>query len=79
MADLFPRVQPIIADRLGVDYDEVTLDAKLKDDLGGDSLDMVEIIMELEDEFGVSIADEAAEKMETVRDVMTYLNANVRD
>lgn len=58
----FDKVKDIIVDRLGVDADKVTEDASFKDDLGADSLDIVELVMELEDEFGTEIPDEEAEK-----------------
>jgi acyl carrier protein len=73
MADTFTRVKNIIVDRLGVDEDKVTLDATFKDDLQADSLDVVELIMELEDEFDLEISDEEAEKISTVGDVVTYI------
>ncbi|MCL6627469.1 MULTISPECIES: acyl carrier protein [Alicyclobacillus] len=73
MADTFTRVKSIIVDRLGVDEDKVTLDATFKDDLQADSLDVVELIMELEDEFDLEISDEEAEKISTVGDVVTYI------
>ncbi|EJY55862.1 acyl carrier protein [Alicyclobacillus sacchari] len=71
--DVFERVKKIIVDRLSVDEDKVTLDATFKDDLGADSLDIVELIMELEDEFDLEISDEDAEKISTVGDVVTYI------
>ncbi|MCL6633777.1 MAG: acyl carrier protein [Alicyclobacillus herbarius] len=73
MADTFTRVKNIIVDRLGVDEDKVTLEATFKDDLQADSLDVVELIMELEDEFDLEISDEEAEKISTVGDVVTYI------
>lgn len=63
MADVLERVTKIIVDRLGVDESQVTLEAKFKDDLGADSLDIVELVMELEDEFNMEISDEEAEKL----------------
>ncbi|SIT01160.1 acyl carrier protein [Alicyclobacillus vulcanalis] len=71
--DVFERVKKIIVDRLNVDEDKVTLEATFKDDLGADSLDIVELIMELEDEFDMEISDEDAEKISTVGDVVTYI------
>ncbi|MNP28541.1 Acyl carrier protein [compost metagenome] len=58
---------------------EVRDDAKIRDDLGADSLDIVEIVMEIEDEFGVEISDADAEKIETVGDIVRYISSNVRD
>lgn len=67
-------MKKIIVDRLSVDEDKITLDATFKDDLGADSLDIVELIMELEDEFDLEISDEDAEKISTVGDVVTYIS-----
>ncbi|WP_067621334.1 acyl carrier protein [Alicyclobacillus acidiphilus] len=72
--EVFDRVKKIIVDRLSVDEDKITLDATFKDDLGADSLDIVELIMELEDEFDLEISDEDAEKISTVGDVVTYIS-----
>ena len=69
----FDKVKDIIVDRLGVDADKVTEDASFKDDLGADSLDIAELVMELEDEFGTEIPDEEAEKISTVGDVVSYV------
>ncbi|QQE80763.1 acyl carrier protein [Alicyclobacillus sp. SO9] len=74
MSDTFDRVKNIIVDRLGVKEDQVTLEATFKDDLGADSLDVVELIMELEDEFDLEISDEDAEKISSVGDVVTYID-----
>ncbi len=71
------RVTKIVVDRLGVEESEVTLEASFKDDLKADSLDVVELVMELEDEFDMEIADEDAEKIATVKDVVDYINNNV--
>lgn len=75
MADIFDRVKRIIVERLGVDEAEVTLDASFKDDLGADSLDVVELVMELEDEFDMEISDEDAEKISTVGEVVEYIKS----
>ncbi|MFB4211090.1 acyl carrier protein [Shouchella sp. 1P09AA] len=77
MADVMERVTKIVVDRLGVEESEVTLEASFKDDLKADSLDVVELVMELEDEFDMEIADEDAEKIATVKDVVDYINNNV--
>lgn len=74
MSDTLDRVKNIIVDRLGVKEDQVNLEATFKDDLGADSLDVVELIMELEDEFDLEISDEDAEKIGTVGDVVTYID-----
>ncbi|SEN15414.1 acyl carrier protein [Lihuaxuella thermophila] len=76
MADTLERVRKIIVDRLNVDPSEVTLEAGIKEDLGADSLDVVDLIMELEDEFEMSIEDEDAEKITTVGDIVEYINKN---
>ncbi len=68
------RVTKIIVDRLGVEESEVKLEASFKEDLKADSLDVVELVMELEDEFDMEIADEDAEKIATVKDVVDYIN-----
>lgn len=77
MADaLFEQIRELIADRLGVEVDKVTPEASFKDDLGADSLDLVELVMELEDEFDLEISDEDAEKINTVQDVLDYIKAH---
>ncbi|GGA33395.1 acyl carrier protein [Kroppenstedtia guangzhouensis] len=75
MADTLDRVKRIIVDRLGVDASEVTLEASIKDDLGADSLDVMDMILELEDEFSMEISDEEAEKINTVQDIVTYIES----
>lgn len=75
VADVFDRVKAIIVDRLDVDEEKVTLEASFKDDLEADSLDVVELVMELEDEFDMEIADEEAEKINTVGDAVNYINS----
>ncbi len=67
------KVKQIIADQLGVKKEEVTDNAKFVDDLGADSLDTVELVMALEEEFGVEIPDEDAEKLATVGDALRYI------
>jgi acyl carrier protein len=71
------RVIEIIVEQLGVGEDEVTPEASFIDDLGADSLDLVELIMAMEEEFGLEISDEEAEKIQTVQDVITYINEHV--
>ncbi|MFN2203282.1 MAG: acyl carrier protein [Caldilineaceae bacterium] len=75
MADqgTFKRVQAIIVEQLGVEPDEVTMEASFRDDLEADSLDLVELIMAFEEEFGGEISDEEAQKIETVGDAVTFL------
>jgi acyl carrier protein len=75
MAEVLERVTKIIVDRLGVEESQVTLEASFKDDLGADSLDVVELVMELEDEFDMEISDDDAEKIATVGDAVSYIQA----
>ena len=72
MAVDFEKIKKIIVDQLGVDESEVTLRASFVDDLGADSLDTVELVMALEEEFGIEIPDEDAEKLTTVGEAMNY-------
>ena len=76
MSEVLDRVKRIIVDRLGVDESEVTPEASFKDDLGADSLDIVELVMELEDEFDLEISDEDAEKITTVGEVIAYIESH---
>jgi len=71
------RVKEIIAEQLGVDKEKITPEAKFVEDLGADSLDVVELIMAFEEEFGIEIPDEDAEKIQTVGDVINYLKEKV--
>ncbi|RCW70749.1 acyl carrier protein [Saliterribacillus persicus] len=75
MAETFDRVKQIVIDRLDVEESKVTLEASFKDDLEADSLDVVELVMELEDEFDMEIADEDAEKIATVGDAVNYIDS----
>lgn len=76
MAEVFDTVKKIIVDRLGVDESKITLEASFKEDLGADSLDIVELVMELEDEFDMEISDEDAEKISTVGEVVKYIESH---
>jgi acyl carrier protein len=67
------KVKQIIADELGVEESEVTPNARFIDDLGADSLDTVELVMRLEEEFGIEIPDESAEKIKSVRDALNFI------
>jgi acyl carrier protein len=73
------RVKSIIVEQLGVDEDEVSLDASFTDDLGADSLDIVELVMAFEEEFGIEIPDEEAEKISNVREAVDYIESNAGD
>ena len=76
MSEIQERVKAIIVDKLGVEESEVTMEASFTNDLGADSLDTVELIMEFEKEFGISIPDDQAEKISTVGDAIAYIEAN---
>ena len=78
MAEIEARVKAIIVDKLGVDESEVTPNASFTNDLGADSLDTVELIMELEKEFGMSIPDDQAENISTVKDAVDYITNNAK-
>ena len=73
---VFDKVKEIIVDQLGVDEEEVSLESSFIDDLGADSLDIVELIMALEEEFDLEIPDEDAEKISTVSDAVEYIKEN---
>lgn len=77
MSTVLERVSKVIIDRLGVDESEVKLEASFRDDLGADSLDVVELVMELEDEFDMEISDDDAEKIATVGDAVSYIETKV--
>ncbi|HLR10774.1 MAG TPA: acyl carrier protein [Sporosarcina sp.] len=77
MATVIERVTKVIVDRLGVDEAEVKAEASFRDDLGADSLDVVELVMELEDEFDMEISDDDAEKIATVGDAVSYIESKV--
>ena len=78
MSDILNRVKAIIVDKLGVDESEVKPEATFTNDLGADSLDTVELIMELEKEFNITIPDDQAEKIATVGDAIAYVEANAQ-
>ena len=78
MSTVFERVSKVVVDRLGVDEGEVKLEASFRDDLGADSLDVVELVMELEDEFDMEISDEDAEKIATVGNAISYIESKIR-
>lgn len=78
MSDIADRVKKIIIDKLGVDESEVTPEASFTNDLGADSLDTVELIMEFEKEFNISIPDEQAENITNVGEAIAYLEENAK-
>ncbi len=76
---VFVRVKKIIVDQLGVEEALVNMDASFIDDLGADSLEIVDLIMAFEGEFGITIPDEAAENLSTVREAVLYLRENAKE
>lgn len=78
MSDITARVKAIIIDKLGVDENEVTPEASFTNDLGADSLDTVELIMEFEKEFNIAIPDDQAEKIGSVGDAIAYIENNTK-
>lgn len=78
MSEVAERVKAIIVDKLSVEETEVTNEASFTNDLGADSLDTLELIMEFEKEFGISIPDDQAEKIGTVGDAVSYIEANAK-
>lgn len=78
MSEIAEKVKAIIVDKLGVDEGDVTPEASFTNDLGADSLDTVELIMEFEKEFNISIPDEHAEKIGTVGDAIAYIESNIK-
>lgn len=73
---IFEKLQGIIAEQLEIDADEIEYASKIIDDLGADSLDIVDIVMTIEDEFGLEVPNEAIENMSTVEDVVKYIEDN---
>lgn len=78
MSEVAEKVKAIIVDKLGVEASEVTPEASFTNDLGADSLDTVELIMEFEKEFGISIPDDKAETIQTVQDAINYIQENAK-
>jgi acyl carrier protein len=76
MSETSERVKKIVVEHLGVEAEKVTEEASFIDDLGADSLDIVELVMAFEEEFGVEIPDDAAEKITTVKDAIDYIETN---
>jgi acyl carrier protein len=75
--EIFDKVKVVIVDQLNVEEDDVADEASFVDDLGADSLDIVELVMALEEEFGISIPDEQAEKIKTVGDAVDFISENL--
>ena len=78
MSDIAERVKKIVVEHLGVDEGKVTENASFIDDLGADSLDTVELVMAFEEEFGIEIPDDAAEKIQTVGDAIGFIKSNAK-
>jgi acyl carrier protein len=76
MADTFSEIKKIIVDLLGSDESKVTMEARFREDLEADSLDLVELIMAFEDKFGAEISDEAAQKITTVGEAVNYIDSH---
>lgn len=76
MSDIADRVKKIVVEHLSAEEDKVVAEASFIDDLGADSLDTVELVMAFEEEFGIEIPDEAAEKIQTVQDAINYIQEN---
>lgn len=76
--EVFERIKDIISEQLNIDCTKITLEANLKEDLGADSLDAVEVIMALEDEFGITIDDETAQSFKLVKDLVVYIEENAK-
>jgi len=76
MSEVFDRVKEIIVEQLDAEESEITMESSFRDDLEADSLDVVELVMELEDEFDIEIADEEAEKINTVGDAVNFIEEN---
>jgi acyl carrier protein len=77
MSDVLDRIKKIVIENLDADADKVVENASFIDDLGADSLDIVELVMAFEEEFGVEIPDDAAEKIQTVGDALKFISANL--
>ena len=75
---IFEKLKEIIVEQLGVEEEKVTIDASFVDDLEADSLDIVELVMEIEEEFNIDVADSEAEKISTIRDVLYYIKENIK-
>ena len=75
---VFEKIKAILAEQLDVDEDSITADSLIVEDLGADSLDAIDIVMSVEDEFGIEVPDEIVEKMESVNDIITFVENNIQ-
>ncbi len=73
---IFEKLQEMIADQLEIDAEDITYDSNILDDLGADSLDVVDLVMSIEDEFGIEVPDEALENIRTIEDMVKYIEDN---
>lgn len=73
---IFEKLQEMIADQLEIDAEDITYDSNILDDLGADSLDVVDLVMSIEDEFGMEVPDEALENIRTIEDMVKYIEDN---
>ncbi len=73
---IFEKLQEIIADQLEIDVEDISYDSNILDDLGADSLDVVDLIMSIEDEFGIEVPDEALENIRTIEDMVKFIEDN---
>ncbi|MGN1201788.1 MAG: acyl carrier protein [Eubacterium sp.] len=74
---VFEKIKAILAEQLDIDEDSITADSLIVEDLGADSLDAIDIVMSVEDEFGIEVPDEIVEKMESVNDIITFVENNI--
>ncbi|HIY34333.1 MAG TPA: acyl carrier protein [Candidatus Eubacterium faecigallinarum] len=74
---VFEKIRAILAEQLDVDEDSITAESLIVEDLGADSLDAIDIVMSVEDEFGIEVPDEIVEKMESVNDIITFVENNI--
>jgi len=77
--EIFEQVKEVIADRLGVDPDEIKWESRLVEDLGADSLDNAELVMNLEEKFGIEIPDEDQTKIQTIEDIVNYIEEKLKN
>ncbi len=74
---VFEKIKTILSEQLDIDEDSITAESLIVEDLGADSLDAIDIVMSVEDEFGIEVPDEIIEKMESVNDIITYVENNI--